>query len=80
MIKFTYEVPDYEHEGDLAWAKGELRRLCPEVNIIKAYEERDYEAEAEYEDEYGDCEESIYRGFVDFEVPEEYKEKILEWI
>lgn len=75
-MKFIYHVPDYEHSGDLEWAKKEIQIICSEVTNLKGFEERDYEAEHEYEDEYGECDEYIYQGYVEFDAPKSYKEKL----
>ena len=76
MKRFLYQVPDYEHSGDLDWAKNYILEAFPYAQIIKAYEEEDYEQEADYEDEYGECDEPIYQGFVEFEVPDDKVEEV----
>lgn len=80
MKHYIYAIPDYEHSGDIQWAIGELLKICPKCNILKSYEERDYEAEDDYSREYGECDESIYQGYVEFEVPEEYCDVIEDFI
>ena len=72
MKHFTYYVPDYEHRGDLEWAKSRIEKICPEAKNIKGFEERDYEAESEYRSEYGELDECIYQGYVEFDAPDSF--------
>lgn len=72
MSKFRYDCPDYEHRGDLDRDIAYLKCLCSQMSNINAQEERDYEAEADYEQEYGELDENIYRGYIEFEAPESY--------
>lgn len=72
MKHFTYCVPDYEHTGDLEWAKNRIKTICPDATNIKGFEERDYEAESEYRYEYGELDEHIYQGFVEFDAPDSF--------
>ena len=79
MKHHTFIVSDYEHSGDLAWAEQEVRSNFPNIKNLKSWEERDYEAEMEYEDEYGECDEPIYQGYVEFDAPDEYKDALEEF-
>lgn len=76
MERFLYQVPDYEHSGDLEWAKNYIIENFPYAQIIRAYEEEDYEQECDYENDYGECDEPIYQGFVEFEVPNDKVEEV----
>ena len=80
MKRFEYSVPDYEHSGDLDWAKNYILETFPYAQIIRAYEEEDYEEECYYEDEYGERDEPIYQGFVEFEVPDEHIEEVKKFL
>lgn len=71
MKKFICQVSDYEHSGDLEHEVRYIKEQCSQACNFHTYEERDYEAEHEYEREYGECDESIYNGFVEFEAPKE---------
>ena len=72
MKHICYSICDYEHEGDLRAEEDLVREQCPEVENIRTWQERDYEAESEYRSEYGECDESIYRGYIEFDVPEKF--------
>lgn len=76
MKHYVYEVPDYEHEGDLEYAKQEILSNFPKIKNITTREERDYESESDYEEEYGECDEPIYQGYVEFDAPDEYAEAL----
>lgn len=72
MKHYKFIISDYEHSGDLAWAEQEIKSNFPNVKNLKGYEERDYESEIEYEEEYGEFDEPIYQGYVEFDAPDEY--------
>jgi len=76
LQKFRYTVADYEHSGDLDHAVLEIKKICPDATDIKAFEEEDYEAEADYKSEYGELDEAIYQGYVEFYAPEKYAEAL----
>lgn len=76
LIEFIYQVPDYEHRGDLELSIVEIKEICPNAEIIKSWEERDSEAEWDESDEYGELDEPIYIGFVRFKAPKEYKQAL----
>lgn len=76
--KFIYYIPDYEHSGDLDWASGHIKEICPEASNIKGFEERDYEAEADYKSEYGELDEYIYTGYIQFDAPDKYKKVLID--
>ena len=78
--RFTYEVPDYEHWGDLAWGEAYVRKCLPFATIERTYEERDYEREYDYRSEYGDCDESFFQGYVEFSVPEDKAEETIKFL
>ena len=79
MKTFEYQIPDYEHSGDLDWAEEELKRLCPDLKNLKKEQERDYEQEREYENEYGEIDEPIYRGYIVFDAPDKYIPILLDY-
>ena len=76
MKHYTFRISDFENEGDLDWARQYVKENFPLVKNIKTYQERDYEAEADYEDEYGECDEPIYQGYIEFDAPEEYRDTL----
>ena len=76
MKHYNFVISDYEHEGDLIWARQQLKQDFPKVTNINTYEERDYEAESDYEEDYGECDEPIYRGYIEFDAPDEYKQSL----
>ena len=65
-MKYCFRISDYEHSGDLAWAKQHLLEYYPNAKNIKTWEERDYEAEEDEED----YDEPVYQGYIEFEAPE----------
>lgn len=71
-IEHIITVADYEHSGDLDHEIAYIKSVCPQARNFKSWEEEDYEAEADYEQEYGECDESIYQGYVSFEAPESW--------
>lgn len=77
LITFIKTVEDYEHSGDLSHEENYIKSICPEAIIVKSWEERDYEAESDYEHEYGELDEYIYQGYVEFKAPRRYL-KLLE--
>lgn len=76
MKHYQFRISDYEHSGDLDWAVNEVQSHFPNVKNIHTWEERDYEAEADYKEEYGELDEHIYQGYIEFDAPEEYAESI----
>lgn len=70
--KHTVTVADYEHSGDLDHEIAYIKSICPQARNFKAWEEEDYEAESEYEQDYGECDEPIYQGYVSFEAPKSW--------
>ena len=80
MKQFTYEVPDYEHRGDLAHGESYIRQYFPFATIVRSYEERDYERESDYESEYGELDGYFYRGYVEFTVPEEKAAEVKKFL
>lgn len=78
LLTFSAQVDDYEHSGDLQYAASEIRKICPDVVDLKTWEEEDFEAEADYENDYGECDEPIYQGFVEFKAPSEYRDQLEE--
>ena len=72
MKHYYFAISDYEHSGDLNWARQQLKQDFPNVTNIKTYEEEDFEAESDYEEDYGECDEPIYRGYIEFDAPDEY--------
>ena len=79
MSKYLMQVADYEHRGDLDHAVSEIKAISSKCSSFRTYEERDYEAEFEHTQEYGELDESIYQGYVEFEAPESER-KVLEAI
>ena len=77
-MTFIYDIPDYEHRGDLDWAEKELSRICNITNVHKI-EERDYEAEADYASEYGEIDEYIYKGSIQFDASKEHEQALLDY-
>lgn len=76
MNHYTFKISDYEHEGDLDGAREYVLQRFPLVKNIKTYQERNYEAESDYEVDYGYCDEPIYEGYVEFDAPDEYKDTL----
>lgn len=76
MKHYEFAISDYEHSGDLEWAKREIRAKFPKVENLNGFEERDYEAEFEFQDEYGTLDEPIYKGYIGFDAPDEYVEDL----
>lgn len=72
MKHYRLEISDYEHQGDLDGAVQYLKSEFPKVSNVEAYEDRDYEAEQDHEDDYGCCYEPIYKGYVEFDAPDDY--------
>lgn len=66
---YTVTVADYEHSGDIDHEIAYIKSICPQARNFKGWEERDYEAESDYEQDYGECDEPIYQGYVSFEAP-----------
>lgn len=79
LVKHVVRVADYEHSGDLDHEIAYIKSICPEATNFRSWEEEDYEAEDEYEREYGECDEGIYQGFVEFWTPASCKEILLEY-
>jgi len=78
MNKYIVSVDDYEHIGDCKNEISHIKSICSQARNFEYWEEEDYEAEADYKEEYGDEDfESIYRGYVSFEAPKKCK-KVLE--
>lgn len=77
-MTFRYDIPDYEHLGDLKYAKHELNKICKVTNL-KGFEERDYEAESDYENDYGELDEPIYIGYVTFNASDEHKQTLIDF-
>lgn len=77
---YYYYIPDYEHSGDLEYGKSYIRKNFPEAKNIKGYEERDYDAESDYEDEYGEESDYVYVGYVAFTMDRELTDKELRII
>lgn len=72
-----FRISDYEHEGDLDWARQYVKEKFPLVKNIKTYQERDYDAETDYEMDNGcECDEYIYKGYIEFDAPEDYMEEL----
>lgn len=76
MRHYCFTISDYEHSGDLEWGKQEILSNFPNIKNLYAFEEIDREAEADYEEEYGECDEHIYEGYVEFDAPDEYAEAL----
>lgn len=76
--KVTVEVPDYEHSGDLRGYEQYIKSEYPTAINFNSWDEHDREAEADYEREYGSCDDPIYRGFVSFEIPTDDYDKVVE--
>lgn len=76
MKNYCFTISDYEHSGDLSWAKKEVLSKFPKVKNIRTFEERDYEAEYDYKSEYGEIDEPIYQGYIEFDAPKEYEEEL----
>lgn len=76
MKHYSFIISDYEHSGDLDWARQHALLNFPDIKNIKTYEERDYEAESDYEDDYGECDEPIYQGYIEFDTPDEYVKEL----
>lgn len=74
MKHYILYVTDYEHEGDLRAAEERVREICPEAKNLKSYAQIDREAEHEYEREYGELDEHIYEGFVEFDADAVYED------
>lgn len=74
--EFILPVSDYEHRGDLNHAINYIKSICPEATDFRSWEERDYEAESDYEHEYGECDEPIMQGYIAFKAPQSYSEKL----
>ena len=72
MKRFTLLVNDYEHSGDINAAIARIQNKFPDIQDIKGYEIRDFEAESDYREEYGELDEYIYQGYVTFMAPEKY--------
>lgn len=77
--KHTVTVSDYEHSGDIDHEIAYIKSICPQARNFKGWEEEDYEAESDYEQDYGECDEPIYQGYVSFEAPADYDEKLKEY-
>ena len=75
-MKIERVIADYEHSGDLNYAKQRVKKEFPYATNIEAWEERDHEAESEYVHEYGELDEPIYQGYISFEVPEKYYKEV----
>lgn len=76
---YTKQVADYEHSGDLNNEITHIKHICPKAIKFKSWEERDYEAEAYYAEEYGEIDEPIYQGFISFEAPEDCEELLNDY-
>ena len=77
MKHYHFAISDYKHSGDLDWARQQLKSDFPDITNIHAYEERDYEAEFYYKEEYGEEDfERIYQGYIEFDAPDEYRESL----
>lgn len=79
MRHYEFRISDYEHSGDLDWAKNYVKKKFPLIENVKTHEERDYEAEAEYEDEHGECDEPIYQGYIEFDAPADYMRELQDF-
>ena len=80
MKHYRFSISDYEHSGDLDWARQELVSNFPNVTNIHTYEELDDEAMCEYESDYGEePDEPIYRGYIEFDAPDEYAQNLKDY-
>ena len=80
MKHYKFIISDFEHAGDLAWARQQLKQDFPNVTNIKTYEEEDFEAEFEYREDYGEEDfEPIYRGYIEFDAPDEYAQNLKDY-
>lgn len=61
MKHFILYITDYAHERDLKRAKQEVIMKCPDVKNLKAYQIK-----------YGELDDPIYEGYVEFDAPESY--------
>lgn len=69
IIRYGCSVPDFEHDGDIDYQISYIKSKCPQATNFKGWSERDYEAEADYKSDYGELDEPIYQGYVEFDAP-----------
>ena len=76
MKHYSFIISDYENSGDLDWARQHALLNFPNIKNIKTWEDRDYEAEFYYKEDYGECSEPIYQGYIEFDAPDEYVKEL----